>query len=467
MRISSLLCATVVLSSLVAACAPATDSFLPDDDEEVISEEQGITFTGRTAGINDAALDDDEHCLMPADLIDDFPAGRQVRLTRTAGAVTHLALCTVVGQSANGRVEMTTGGLLDRLGASGTVTGVTVATLGSGAGVANAQSTIPATYSGFSQDVREFSDRPAGAAVVYAAPHGRIEKMTGEQVNRIFTNRTTGRDAFWAAGYHTSAGAIFAHLHITSSDISEASFPGLATFASSPVRHAVSFHGFSSGSIPEHVLVGGLETALFREGVADIVNDALAGTGFTARHDLSPSAYKDYRGNSAGNFVNRIAVGGRGLQIEQALTLRNDTTAANKVADAVKSVYDCLLDTRDLQASGKGIYGSGGTGYTAGKCPRFIAQVQITSNIGTVGVSAGKPIGCSAGKAHVDVYRQRADSTWERLGGGFRTYGAGCSVSNDAGYDEVSGVPTPATLRVVVKSSTSAGAADTAFVQVN
>jgi phage replication-related protein YjqB (UPF0714/DUF867 family) len=466
MRTTGFLYPGVLLSLVVSACAPVSDSTDPALDERVASSQGPVTFTGRTAQINDVDLDDDEHCLMPADLIDDFPVNRQVRLSRTDGSVTHLALCTVVGESTTANVQMTTGGLSERLGASVTVSGVTVATLGAGASVAAPQATMPAAYSGFTQDVREFSDRPAGALVAYTAPHGRIEKQTGEQANRILTNRTAGREAFWVAGYHTSAGSIFSHLHITSSEISEVSFGGLGTFITTPIRYAVSFHGFNEPTISEAVLVGGLETASFRKGVAEILNADLAGTGFVARHDLSPSAYAEFRGQSPDNFVNRMAVGGRGLQLEQSLALRNDAVVANAVADSVKSVYDCLLDTADTSATTGGTFNSGGTGYTAGKCRRFITQVQIGSNVGNVTVDAGKASGCSAGTAHVDVYRLRADSTWERLGGGSRTYGAFCSVTNDPGYDPVAGVPTPATLRVEVKSSTQLDSPDTASVRV-
>jgi len=232
----------------------------------------------------------------------------------------------------------------------------------------------------------------------------------------------------------------------------------------------VSFHGFDDADEPfeDDVLVGGQETTSFRKGVAEMINDALAGTGFIARHDLSDDVYRPFRGAHDNNFVNRVALGKRGLQLEQSKSLRDDPAAANLVADAVKSVYDCMVDASDDSRTTTGTFGSGGTAYTGGsKCPRFVMQLHLATNIGPVAVDAGKPAGCAPGRAHVDVYQLRSDGTWERKGGGFRTYDAACAVTNEPGYEPVSGIATPTNLRVVVQSLDAAGAADVASVTVN
>lgn len=480
MRHTGLFCPGLFLSLLAAACAPQDDS--EGDLEEVGTHQQAVVFTGQGVEQNlpdsnttgdDENLKTAEHCLMPASLIDDFPVGRQVRLARYSprDELTHMGLCTVVGQSLTSHVQMTATGMQERVGAGSSqslVSGVTVSTT-TGASVTNAASSIAGTHGGFTQDIREYSLRETGAQVVFMAPHGRIEAKTGPQVDHLFDDRTPGRDAFWAVGLHTDAEDDDDHLHITSGEISELSFPGLATFVNNRMRYAVSFHGFDDAGVgfSEDVLVGGNEAPAFRKGLAEIIGDALSTTGFTARHDLSLTAYAKYRGTQTSNFVNRSALGGRGVQIEQSLSLRGNAAAPDDVAEAVKSVYDCLLDAADGQRVGTGTLASSGSTYTGGsKCPRFVAEYDLTASTGVVSVNAGKPASCAAGRVHVDVYRLRTDATWERVGGGFRDYDASCGVTDDDEYDTPAGIAAPATLRVVVKSVTATGTPDVASVSV-
>lgn len=501
MRHIGFLFSGLLLSALVSACAPMSDSESEaDETEDVGTTRQAITFSGLKvdAVAPGAVLKTAEHCLVPASLLSSYPVGQQVRLTRTVTSgtpsvtVNHLALCTVKGTSSTNRVQMTSGGLTERLGATAgetSVTAVTMSTLTDGGRVSTSTSTIADTYDDdLSQDIKEYSKVASfGAKVVYLAPHGRIEKQTAEQVAHIRGQR--GSSAFWTVGLHTTAGTIARHLHITSNDISPVSFPGLAPFMDDPMRYAVSFHGFDDDAdhnrdddgdgdstdddfpFGDDVLVGGRETLSFRHGVSEIINDALAGTGFTARHDLAGPVYSKYSGDDLPNVVNRAAEGQRGLQLEQSLSLRDHATAAEGVADAVMSVYDCVSDAADTSVTGTGTVQSDGTSYLDTRlCPRFIAQYNVPTNIGLVSVNAGKPASCTPGRVHVDVYRLRTSDgagTWERIGGGFRNYDASCTPENETGFEPATGIATPANVRVVVKSLTAAGAADVASVTLN
>lgn len=478
------------LSLLVPACVPVADSEGEVEGaegvEEVAEAAQAVLVSGLTAEASTASsLTSREHCLVPQSVYDVVGADNQVQLTRTVGSVTHLALCTVKGKTTSStKVQLQQNGLNDRLGAAGqsSLTGVTVSTLAHNR-VTSAASSVHSSYATITQEIKEFSKRPAMAKVVYMAPHARIEAGTGEQVEHI--EALPGVEAFWTVGLHTSAGAIARHLHITSSEISKVSFPGLATFVDAQLDYAVSFHGFDDDEdrntdndgdgdatdddfpFPEDVLVGGSEDLSFRRGVAELISEALQGTGFTARHDLSPAVYAPYRGIDSNNVVNRAAMEDNGLQLEQSLSLRSHATAPLLVAEAVKTVYDCISDAEDEYLVGPGTLQSAGTSYLNTRlCPRFIAQFYIPSNIGPVHADGGKPAGCSPGRVHVDVYTLDLDGSWTRRGGGFRTYDAACVGTDEPGFEVPPPIGTPANVRVVVRSLTDAGAPDVATATV-
>ena len=493
MRKSGFEMTCLLLSFLVPACVPVADSEgEAGGDEEVAEAGQAVVASGLTAEVSTlSALATKEHCLVPQSVYDVVGVGNQVRLERTVGSVTHLSLCTVKGKSPSPSTKllMRQTGLDERLGAAGSasISGVKLSTLGNFLSVTTLAPTVRATYDddpveGLSQDIREFSTRPFMSHVVYMAPHGRIEAKTAEQVDHL--KGLPGFQAYWAVGLHTTAGTIAKHLHITSNDISKVSFPGLATFVNNPMTYAVSFHGFDDDPdrvrdddgdgikndddfpFPEDVLVGGNEDLSFRRGVAELIAEALEGTGFTARHDLSPAMYSPYRGAHDQNVVNRAALPDNGLQLEQSLSLRRHPTAPLLVAEAVKTIYNCLADVSDEYRSGTGTLESAGTSYLDTRvCPRFIAQFNLPSNIGPVAVTGGKPAGCSPGRVRVDVYTLDSDGSWTRVGGGFRTYAEGCVATDEPGF-AVPSIPTPSNVRVVVRSLTAAGEPDVAAATV-
>lgn len=498
-----------------SGCASDADLIGPSDEqpasEEAALHNQSVTFVVLdTADIPADGYDFSdstekrEHCYVSAALTASFPAGTQIRIATGS----HLGLCTVqhnaAGPTCPGgttpcyRVGVHSELATKRLGMSSPAIGDTVsgtasdeATMGT-ISVANHQS-WPAAFTSVhpSNDVHEYRINPNTAIVAYTAPHGRIEADTASQVDFILEDADAdGRNAGWVAQYGTSAGNHFDHFHITAGDLSEASFPDLDLLfdlRASALRYAVAFHGFNESNYsfddlpamgtcdtnPDkcaHVLVGGDEDLLFRRGVAELLNEVLPSNYRARAEGFTASLW----GTDNSNFVNRLAAHGLGLQLEQSGYVR--TNHGETVANTVQSVYDCLIDTVDVArvtAANGGTAASGGTGYTSGRCPRFIAEVQPSTPSITYTFNAGIDNCSSAGSAHVDYYRESGSPVrWRRIGGGRIDYtynGVSCTATkaSGTGFTEPSGADAQAgTFRAVVRSTSSGGAAQQAFFSV-
>ena len=137
--------------------------------------------------------------------------------------------------------------------------------------------------------------------------------------------------------------------HITSSEISEHSFPKLGSFFASttargPYAHAVAFHGHNDS---EAIVVGGglprndEHTALKTE-LSSKIRIALE-----AVVDPPPVVEVGLFGPLAGaqrkNIVNRVTVRGNGIQIEQPAAVRADETQREAIAGAVAEFYCDLI----------------------------------------------------------------------------------------------------------------------------
>jgi len=168
--------------------------------------------------------------------------------------------------------------------------------------------------------------------VAVIAPHGgSIEDETDEQAELVASDPRFRADS-WIC--RAPAGGAFRRWHITSDDLSEASFPGLRALLDRPHRIAVSFHGF--GAVGDlDVIVGGLVDDDVKRRVRDELERRLPAVldrppsvlVATSSHDPHPGLLPD-------NVVNRLATQG-GLQIEQAFALRSVRGAARVVAEVV------------------------------------------------------------------------------------------------------------------------------------
>jgi phage replication-related protein YjqB (UPF0714/DUF867 family) len=194
----------------------------------------------------------------------------------------------------------------------------------------------------------ELSGAEDATGLAILAPHGgRIEVGTDSQadlVHDVLALNAKPIRAWIARGFNRATGA-HTCWHITSSEISEHSFPKLgallgAGHVNGPFAHAVAFHGNNDrqaiivgGGLPRNDAHTALKTAL-----ASRIHSALE-----AVMDQPPAVEVELRGPLAGtqrqNIVNRVTVRGNGIQIEQPLGVRNDIPQRDAIARAVAEFY--------------------------------------------------------------------------------------------------------------------------------
>jgi phage replication-related protein YjqB (UPF0714/DUF867 family) len=184
------------------------------------------------------------------------------------------------------------------------------------------------------------------------APHGgRIEVGTdnqGELVHDMLALNAKPIRAWIARGFNRATGA-HTCWHITSSEISEHSFPKLGSLfgpgaSRGPFAHAVAFHGNNDS---EAIIVGG---GLPRNNAHNALKTGLASqirTALEAVMDQPPAVEVRRSGPLAGaqrhNIVNRLTVRGNGIQIEQSLAVRNHVPQRDAIARAVAEFYVDLI----------------------------------------------------------------------------------------------------------------------------
>ena len=191
-----------------------------------------------------------------------------------------------------------------------------------------------------------------GAGLAILAPHGgRIEEGTDDQARAVYdalAQKAKPVRAWIAQGFNPATGA-HPCWHITSSEISERSFPKLRslfgfTGSRGPFAHAVAFHGQNDS---DAIVVGG---GLPRSTADTAVKTALASQIEEALGAVTsdpPAVEVGLRGPLAGaerrNIVNRVTVGGNGLQLEQPLAVRKNKEQRQAVARAVAEFFEARL----------------------------------------------------------------------------------------------------------------------------
>jgi hypothetical protein len=447
----------------------------------------------------------EEHCRVHQDRITNvadatrWRRGTQLLIFR---GTTLRGMCTVNATAHSGGVDeiqvsalaLTRRVALASEGSATTITGVTVRDHHSAASappVVVSRTTVLGDLELDDDLAREYVQLPASAPwTVYTAPHpwenfGPPPERMGKpwtQFRAVEAAANALRDGYWAVGFQGNDGDLvndisnFRRFHITSSEISELSFPGLAEAIGSGARYAVAFHGTGPSTSPNHcnqgIKVGGslgIESAdryAFRRGIAEniraLVDPSDPDTGNGSSHlGLDPaqvryvdgSCANSHNGTENANFVNRIATynnGGttirRGVQIENGGHL--DPAIYERSGLAVREVFDCLDATPDqsVAAASAISVASNGTGYAAGRCRGFVVDANLTSatpRTWTAGLTTCTP----GAKAHVDIYRWNQTAlSWDRVGGGEVTYasvGGSCQPTATA-YDDDTDLVVPA-----------------------
>jgi phage replication-related protein YjqB (UPF0714/DUF867 family) len=283
-----------------------------------------------------------EHCAIDPESLKvlNSAVGRQVLVTRSAK---RLALYTIAA-----RIDVA--GPAARVGTAG------LARVENPTGeppAPNLKAALETDFLGGTAPVRlteELLGRAATGLAVMAPHGGRIEPRTDDQARDVYTLLAKQRKPAraWIAQGFNPAGA-HSCWHITSSEISERSFPRLGTLfgrgrSRGRFAHAVAFHGQNDsdaivvgGGLPQDAPHTALKTLL-----RDRLRDALA-----AVTEHPPAVVVCRSGPLAGieraNIVNRVTVRGNGIQLEQPAAVRADDEQRAAVVEAVAAFYAELI----------------------------------------------------------------------------------------------------------------------------
>lgn len=166
------------------------------------------------------------------------------------------------------------------------------------------------------------------AGVVALAPHGGdVEPPTDEQALALRDRLDAGAGA-WLCRGTVAEGNPFERWHVTSTELSRASFEFLGDVLDRGYRRAVAFHGLAPGK--ERVVVGGRA----ERGLRERLREELAAR---VPAPVVVSETGPYAGVDPDNVVNRAARLG-GLQVEQPAEVRHEH--ADAVVDAVVTALD-------------------------------------------------------------------------------------------------------------------------------
>ena len=191
--------------------------------------------------------------------------------------------------------------------------------------------------------VERLQDDGRHSGLIAIAPHGgNIEPRTDEQAERVVSRLAAHAVSSWSCKGFKPGGEAFERWHITSTDISEASFPLLNCVIGRGFAHAVAFHGFAGPDI----LIGGTADEGLKQEIKAAIEAATAGSGIAVRVALPDERFG---GDDPRNVVNRLtADGAGGIQIEQPADAR--ARHHLDIADAVSDVY-----ARRLELSTEGL----------------------------------------------------------------------------------------------------------------
>ena len=175
-------------------------------------------------------------------------------------------------------------------------------------------------------------------SLVVIAPHGgEIEPWTDKQAEYVRNHFSSECVSLWLCKGFSSKDDddAFERWHITSTELSEKSFPKLNTIFGHKFEYSIAFHGWTQDSI----CVGGsresADNGLIGE-IKDAIKNALIAEG--SNIDVKDSDCPEgFNGDNPNNIVNRLGI--KGIQIEQCWKACDDfhDVIAQAVVNAIGS----------------------------------------------------------------------------------------------------------------------------------
>lgn len=200
-----------------------------------------------------------------------------------------------------------------------------------------------------SEFIEHLADDGQNSGLIVIAPHGgNIEEHTDEQAEYVYEKLRSSKIAStWICkGFNKKEdGGAFNRWHITSTDISENSFPMLKTIIERGFEYAVAFHGFGGDDNEKSICIGGrTEDKNLKEDIKNAIEYAVY--GFQIYVYMDDKCPRDIKGSDKDNIVNRLSK--NGLQIEQSEEVRTMLDEQKfplrlKIANAVANVIRARL----------------------------------------------------------------------------------------------------------------------------
>jgi phage replication-related protein YjqB (UPF0714/DUF867 family) len=277
-----------------------------------------------------------EHCSANSNQIDmiGLNRGQQVRIERPTASGTTLALYTIIDTHEEEPDAVFVGytDVEDDLGKRLGLSNTKPFTGNLNAQVTAADLTVSQARCN-SEFIEQLDDNGDHRGLIVIAPHGGdIEEYTDEQAEHVGKQLSSKCVSVWVCKGFKKGGRAFDRWHITSTDISEKSFPKLKTVFGRRFEYAVAFHGMERDSI----CIGGSKSLpdRLKKDIKKAIKDAVCGSGIDVATE-GPGCPDNFNGNCKENIVNRL--GTIGVQIEQSMEARKcyGIQIANAVANVI------------------------------------------------------------------------------------------------------------------------------------
>jgi phage replication-related protein YjqB (UPF0714/DUF867 family) len=198
----------------------------------------------------------------------------------------------------------------------------------------------------YSEFIEELTDDGYNRELVIIAPHGGdIEEHTDEQAEEVAKQLlpSKGVSVWMCKGFNKKEdGGAFARWHITSTDISEESFPKLKTISGRQFKYAIALHGWNGEK--NSICIGGTIPYNLKLEIKRAIADAISGSGIVVAiggdYSDDKRCPENFNGNNSDNIVNRLSPNG-GVQIEQSKKAREKYGA--DIAKAIANVMRLKL----------------------------------------------------------------------------------------------------------------------------